>query len=282
MSEKFLLNELSVANDGRIKDAINRVLRVRITYNDKKPHVISNRRGYKTRYILPVAYGLTKSGKPAVRAYQTSGSSKRGIPRWKLFLLDNIVSWSNGKKSFKEYKNSLLSLGLNTNGDRGMTTIYAITPFADDNVQINPNSTGISSEPVTRNDVEPKTSSQQPDKGVNVDRNLEPAKNSRVSSIDKNKNNSYFNNKVEAPVTEPVSKVDIDGTTNNEPENINNEPETNNVAQKQNTTISQDNLVNEPVTKSDIESDETEKVKNQFNNFMDRMNNLYNDEEDIE
>ena len=56
MSEKFLLNELSVANDGRIKDAINRVLRVRITYNDKKPHVISNRRGYKTRYILPVAY----------------------------------------------------------------------------------------------------------------------------------------------------------------------------------------------------------------------------------
>ena len=282
MSEKFLLNELSVANDGRIKDAINRVLRVRITYNDKKPHVISNRRGYKTRYILPVAYGLTKSGKPAVRAYQTSGSSKRGIPRWKLFLLDNIVSWSNGKKSFKEYKNSLLSLGLNTNGDRGMTTIYAITPFADDNVQINPNSTGISSEPVTRNDVEPKTSSQQPDKGMNVDRNLEPAKNSRVSSIDKNKNNSYFNNKVEAPVTEPVSKVDIDGTTNNEPENINNEPETNNVAQKQNTTISQDNLVNEPVTKNDIESDETEKVKNQFNNFMDRMNNLYNDEEDIE
>jgi hypothetical protein len=282
MSKKFLLNELSVANDGRIKDAINRVLRVRITYNDKKPHVISNRRGYKTRYILPVAYGLTKSGKPAVRAYQTSGSSKRGIPRWKLFLLDNIVSWSNGKKSFKEYKNSLLSLGLNTNGDRGMTTIYAITPFADDNVQINPNSTGISSEPVTRNDVEPKTSSQQPDKGMNVDRNLEPAKNSRVSSIDKNKNNSYFNNKVEAPVTEPVSKVDIDGTTNNEPENINNEPETNNIAQKQNTTISQDNLVNEPVTKSDIETDETEKVKNQFNNFMDRMNNLYNDEEDIE
>ena len=52
MSKKILLNELTTNNDDRIKDAINNVRRVRITYNDKKPHVISNRKGYKPRYSI--------------------------------------------------------------------------------------------------------------------------------------------------------------------------------------------------------------------------------------
>ena len=91
----------------RIKDAVNKVLRVRMTYNDKQ-----GGKGKNERFILPVAFGLTQSGKKAIRAYQTAGSSKRGltnppnnreIPKWKMFLMDNIVSWDNGKKSFKIY-----------------------------------------------------------------------------------------------------------------------------------------------------------------------------------
>ena len=103
VNESMLLNELRTNRDDDIKKAINNVLRVRISYDDRKDKVISRAKGKRERYILPVAYGITKNGKRAVRAYQTAGSTKRGVPKWKLFLLDNSYSWSNGKKSFKEY-----------------------------------------------------------------------------------------------------------------------------------------------------------------------------------
>ena len=69
-----LLTEISQDRDADVKKAINNVLRVRISYNDKK-----GGKGKNERYILPVAFGLTKSGKKAIRAYQTAGSSKRGL-----------------------------------------------------------------------------------------------------------------------------------------------------------------------------------------------------------
>ena len=100
INEIPLLNEITTNRDKDIKDAINKVLRVRISYNDNK---FPKTKGRKERYILPVAYGLTKNGKRAIRAYQTAGSTKRGVPKWKLFLLDNIGSWTNGKKNFKKY-----------------------------------------------------------------------------------------------------------------------------------------------------------------------------------
>lgn len=280
MSEKFLLNELTSNADDRIKDAINRVLRVHITYNDNKPNVISNKRGYNTRYILPVAYGLTKKGEPAIRAFQTAGSTKRGVPKWKLFLLKNIVSWNNSKKSFKQYKDDLIKLGLNTSGDKGMTTIFAITPFADGNVQVKTDSNNITSEPLTKNDITPKTSSQTPKiNSTNGVEKLEPAKNKRISSIDKTKDKSYFDNKVEAPATKPVTKTDIDGSSNV----ISN----NNSIDNLDKTIPTTEPTTLPITKKDIETSEIEnnpeKVKNNFNSFMDRMNNIYKEkDEEIE
>ena len=111
-SKRISLNEISLAIDTNIKKAINKALRVRISYDDGKDKTISNAKGKKTRYILPVAYGLLKNGKRAIRAYQTSGSTKRGTPKWKLFLLDNIYSWTNGTKSFKKYKQDLINLGI--------------------------------------------------------------------------------------------------------------------------------------------------------------------------
>ena len=103
VNESMLLNELRTNRDDDIKKAINNVLRVRISYDDGKDKVISRAKGKRERYILPVAYGITKNGKRAIRAYQTAGSTKRGVPKWKLFLLDNIYNWSNGKKSSISY-----------------------------------------------------------------------------------------------------------------------------------------------------------------------------------
>lgn len=274
LENKFLLNEISLNRDSDIKKAINKVLRVRITYNDKKPNVISNKKGYKERFILPVAYGLTKSGKRAVRAYQTAGSTKRGIPRWKLFLLDNIVSWSNGTKSFKKYGQQLIDLGLNTSGDKGMTTLYAITPIANNNVQVANDSKPITPEPIIKTDVIPSTNSQIPKNEPEIKEptvskeKFVPAQTKRNTSIDNAQNKSYFNNKIEAPSTEPVLKTDL----------VKNEPE----IKEPDNTINAPNT--EPITKTDINKSEknADDIKNNFNDMLSRMDNVYkdNNEED--
>lgn len=273
---KILLNEISLNRENDIKKAINKVLRVRITYNDRKPHVISNKKGYNERFILPVAYGLTKSGKRAVRAFQSAGSSKRGVPKWKLFLLDNIISWNNGSKSFKNYKQQLINLGLNTSGDKGMTTLYAITPIANSNVQVANDSKPITSEPIVKNDIEPSSQSQiqvpkskkeiQPQKPNASTEKFVPAKNKRNTTIDNNQNKTYFQNKVEAPLTEPITKSDI---ANKEPNTVD-----------LNQTI--DIPDTEPIKKSDITGNglTADDVKNNFNNMMSRMDDIYKDEEE--
>ncbi len=263
-----LLTEISQDRDADVKKAINNVLRVRISYNDKK-----GGKGKNERYILPVAFGLTKSGKKAIRAYQTAGSSKRGLtnppnnrkyPKWKLFLMDNIYSWSNGKKSFKEYKNALISMGLNTHGDKGMTTLFAITPFADDDVQVAKDSNPIKTTPVKKNDVTPTSDSQN--KETTDKKDFEPAKLSRTN-VDNRSTTNYFTNKVEAPETAPITKTQISGQEETPVQNIQqpklDAPET------------------KPIEKQDINNaeDEKEKIKTDFNDMMNRMNNLYNDEE---
>lgn len=281
MKNRVLLNEISAESEDRVKYAINNVLRVRITYNDKKPHVISARKGRKTRYILPVAFGLTKSGKKAVRAFQTSGSTKRGVPKWKLFLLDNIISWNNGKRSFKEYKDELIRLGLNTSGDKGMTTLFAITPFADGNVSVKKNSDDISFEPITKNDIEPTSNSQgtyttqQTQSLPSVDKMI-PSKDMNKTSIDKSTGNSYFNDKVESPLTEPIKKSDLEKEEGDEVEDTTNDipmdaPETKPIAKSE---IDGDKVEN-PDTYNN--SDDIENIKNNFNDMMTRMNNIYNE-----
>jgi len=270
---KHQLNEIRQGRYDDIKKAINNVLRVRISYDDKK-----GGKGKQERYILPVAFGLTKSGRPAVRAYQTAGSSKRGltnppnprkIPKWKLFLVDNIYSWSNGSKSFKDYKDALISLGLNTHGDKGLTKLFAITPFADDNVQVakDTNTTPMTAQPITKADVEPTQATQNPK--TTEPEKFEPAKVSRQQSVDNTPQQGYINNKLEAPSTEPVKKDDINP---NEPE-INGEDEVDKMTADGTS----------PVTKNDIEGTESkEEVTAKFKDMMNRMDNLYNDEEDEE
>ena len=268
VNESILLNEI-VNRDKDIINAINNVLKVRISYDDKKDKILSNAKGKKERFILPVAYGLTKNGKRAVRAYQTAGSTKRGVPKWKLFLVDNIYSWSNGKKSFKHYGDTLIHLGLNTSGDKHMTTLYAITPIGNENVPIANNSNPIDSTPVTKTDVTPKTNQVQNPKIVNKTKKFVPASVKNTPSIDNNNQKSYFKSKVEAPETEPITKTDVQPQANS---NIDN-----NADDKQITTT-------KPITKGEVENgniNKDNKLSNSFNDMLNRINDLENNKEDI-
>ena len=264
-----LLAEATQGMEDRIKTAINNVLRVRMSYNDRK-----GGKGKQERYILPVAFGLTKKGKKAVRAYQTAGSSKRGltnppnrreIPKWKLFLLDNIYAWSNGQKSFKEYKDALINLGLNTHGDKSMTTLFAITPFADDDVQVAKTTNPITPEPISKMDVTPSQKSQQPQTADPL--KFTSAEKSRAGSVDNVEPNNYIDNKITAKNTEPVSKSQITQTAPEQPErNTEMEP-----------------AKTEPVSKSDINGVESkEEITKSFNDMMNRMDNVYKDEDEKE
>lgn len=271
---KGMLNEISGQEEALIKDAINKVRRVRITYDDKKPNVISSRRGYKTRYILPVAFGLTKNGKKAVRAYQSAGSTKRGVPKWKLFLVDNIVSWTNSTRSFRKFKDLLIRLGLNTHGDKHMTTLYAITPFADKNVQVSKYDYEITPEPITKSEIEPSTKSQTPSNQTS--RTISNISKINPQTIDNNQNLGY-NKNIEAPETKPINKLEVEPK---QPNTIPQEPNQN------------EPLTTEPITKSDINGEEENNgVEPQnnlrdndfvrgFNDLTNRMNNLYNNEEE--
>ena len=277
VNEAMLLTELSTNRDDDIKKAINNVLRVRITYDDKKDRVPSRAKGKRERYILPVAYGITKNGKRAIRAFQTAGSTKRGVPKWKLFLLDNIIMWSNGNKSFRKYGDTLIRLGLNTTGDKHMTTLFAITPIGNGNVQVAKDSKPISAEPIAKAEVEPTQQNQNP---ATADRGkFQPSQTTRDTSLDNSFGKSYYDNRIKAPETQPVSKTDIQpqvntpnatGNTNDNamnPPQITSQPITkdtvNGQEQDTNAGTQQQDIANNPLTKG-------------FNDLMNRMDNLYN------
>ena len=133
LSEQGLLLEMT--NDQNIIKAIRKALRVRMTYHDGE----WDRKGKKERYILPVAYGTNDKGQAYVRAYESAGSTKRGLKQtditpngnpWKLFKVSNIVSWNVGDRSFKNMKDFLFDEGLNPKGeDKAIPNMIALVPF---------------------------------------------------------------------------------------------------------------------------------------------------------
>ena len=276
VNESVLLNELNSSRDKDIIKAINNVLRVRISYDDKKKNpiqyngrIIPPNKGKKTRYILPVAYGLLKNGKRAIRAYQTMGSTKRGAPKWKLFLVDNIFSWTNGQRSFKEYAETLKKLGLNTEGDKHMTTLFAITPLCKDNVPVAKTSEPIDSEPLTKIDVAPTNKQVQSPNIVNKTNDFVPSSIKNNPSIDNKVQNDYPVNKVISQSTEPITKTDIEPSAND--------------ADKQNNINGSEVVTTEPITKDNINGvNKDNKLSNSFKDMMDRMDNLNKDNEDEE
>lgn len=277
-----LLTELRSNRDEDIKKAINNVLRVRIAYDDGKDRVISRAKGKKERYILPVAYGITKNGKRAIRAYQTAGSTKRGVPKWKFFLLDNIYQWNNGRKNFRKYADTLIRLGLNTAGDMHMPTLFAITPIGGMSVPVAKDSGDITAEPLSKADIDPSVPQSAPSASDTRD-----TQNTRaVTNLDNQNNGEYLYRKevgaADAPATAPLKKSDI--TTDvpaSRPEST--EPVNPPAPQGENDT-------DKPVMKNDVENpgnndggevdSESQGALERMRDLTQRMNNLYKEDEE--
>lgn len=257
-NNRRLLLELTTQREGDIKKAINKCLRVRMYYDDKK-----GGKGKRERYILPVVYGRTKNGKLAIRAFQTAGSTKRGVPKYKLFLLNKIYSWSNGKKTFFNYESELLKNGLNEYGDMAFSEIYAITPFAKGFTQLSNQDEPIDSEPVTKNEIPPeiKPSGEKQGKKPGTQRMRSKPKQQKTVDIEQPKN--YTVNKMNAPKTEPVSKSEIDQTNNGDETGAEKSAEVQPQEPEIQQTINKDNIL----TRS-------------YNDLMKRMDNLHKDDED--
>lgn len=121
---KYILNE-SVSPQ-EIINAIKKRYEVKIKYKaDDDP------KGQGERIIQPVAYGLTKSGNPVIRAFQPYGDTKTKTPHWKMFRLDRIEGWTGmPKRKFTEPPGDSNAEGaFNPNGDKSMSTVYVIADF---------------------------------------------------------------------------------------------------------------------------------------------------------
>ena len=120
-----ILNESVEQN--KIIDAIKKRYEVRVNYKAD-----DDTKGGGERIIQPVAYGLSKSGNPVVRAFQPFGDTKTKVPHWKLFRLDKFESWKplKNRKFVKPPVFPYESEGeFNPNGDKSMSEVYIIADF---------------------------------------------------------------------------------------------------------------------------------------------------------
>ena len=117
-----------------VNDSINNKVQVIITYSDEK------NRAPERRLIEPYAYGRSKAGNSVFRAFQYEGDTFRGIPKWKLFRLDRVTSWTPTENHFnadpKERKWS--QIAYNEQGDNSMATVLNMVRFDYDQTSDNP------------------------------------------------------------------------------------------------------------------------------------------------
>lgn len=112
-----------------VKDSIEDKYFVRIKYDDGKKDDKGFSKG--SRVIRPMAIGTTKKGNRVLRAFQENGSSRRGAPKWKYFLLDRIESWMPMKnKHFYDIPSSNYG-DYNLTGDRSMQDFWDNAKFDD-------------------------------------------------------------------------------------------------------------------------------------------------------
>lgn len=142
--EKTFLNE-GIATVSNVNDAIDNLKQVEIRYNSGGEPVATGR-----RIIYPVAYGVTKSGNPVIRAFEPYGDTKTKTPAWKFFRLDRIKQWRPLSKTFNGAKLE----GFNENGDETMSIVYNIANISGRPKKIN--FPKIGNEPITKYDVSPK------------------------------------------------------------------------------------------------------------------------------
>ena len=108
-------------------DALDNKRAVLITYDDEQYHHT------QTRYIEPYVYGLTKAGNPCIRAYQYWGDTKRGVPKWKMFRLDRVLSWKPTEQTFElePQARGWAAQAYNNNGDGSMSSVFKTVDLGD-------------------------------------------------------------------------------------------------------------------------------------------------------
>lgn len=259
----LLLEDVEITS---INDAISNLHPALIRYDDGEDDAKTG-----IRKIYPIAYGISTAGNPVVSAYQESGDSKRGVPKWKFFKKANITYWNTQEE---ETFNPEELYGFNKDGDARMDTVYNIAPVGQGKQytkQSGEELTPIKPGPILKKDIEGSVEKKDNEKYTANDAVNDILRNISQKNIDNNKESEYnkIPDKINAPETTPVMKNDIKvqdiPVGNTEPEK---------------TTLP----VNEPVMKGDIKpvDDEPELTKS-FNDMLKRMGNVGNkDEEDKE
>ena len=133
---KDILNEILTedVSPKDVNDAIDNKIQVIITYSDDK------NRAPKKRLIEPYAYGRSKAGNSVFRAFQYDGDTYRGKPKWKLFRLDRVTSWSPTETHFNSDPKERLwtDKAYNEIGDNSMSTVLNMVKFNYDQYSNNP------------------------------------------------------------------------------------------------------------------------------------------------
>ena len=123
MSLLYYLNEdviREAVSPEEVLDALKNKIDVIINYSDEDDSHPGK------RLIEPYVYGLSKAGNPVIRAYQFNGDTKRGVPKWKLFRLDRITSWTPTQQHFNVEPQAAgwAAEAYNKNGDNLMSAVY--------------------------------------------------------------------------------------------------------------------------------------------------------------
>ena len=268
LAESFLLRE--DASVDAINNAVNNMHPVRIVYNGPSGA------GNGEREIYPVAYGISTAGNPVVRAFQPQGSTSSEVPAWKFFRLDRIKSWDNDNS--RTFNPEELN-GFNENGDEQIETLYAISPIGNARPEKQPEKPEepekiLTGHPVRKGEVDnggaDKNTERQYYTANDAVRDILQTSNPKIGqtqdkNIDKVAGQDY-NSKETQPVRDavPVTKTDIDPNAANEPSERN-----------------PDLYGNDgPVMKDDLAPETGNTLTNSFNDLTNRMNSLYNDEEE--
>ena len=268
LAESFLLME--DASVDAINNAVNNMHPVRIVYNGPSGT------GNGEREIYPVAYGISTAGNPVVRAFQPQGSTSSEVPAWKFFRLDRIKRWDNDNS--RTFNPEELN-GFNENGDEQIETLYAISPIGNARPEKQPERPEkpekiVTGHPVRKGEVDnggaDKNTEREYYTANDAVRDILQTSNPKIGqtqdkNIDKVAGQDY-NSKETQPVRDavPVTKTDIDPNAANEPNDRN-----------------PDLYGNDgPVMKDDLKPETGNTLTNSFNDLTNRMNNLYNDEEE--
>lgn len=109
-------------------DAINNKRVIMMTYDDEKDGAHTGK-----RWTEPYSLVTLPSGNLGLRGFQYNGDTRRGVPHWKLFRLDRVVSWTPTSSKFTVDRE-----GYNRLGDKQYPTIAQVQ-FNNDDVWLQRN-----------------------------------------------------------------------------------------------------------------------------------------------